>query len=568
MSAKVSVSSPLLMPALVVLPTVLGSFLLPSVPKLYLAAWSLVALTVQVLYRAYKHRAWFKGLPGPPHSMFLGHLPIMAKIAATLPPNCHPQLLQTIIMREYNLPDLFYLDLWPVGPSFLVLGKRELMDQVQVLKPEPMHALTGSVLDPIMGPGVIAAANGPLWKRLHNSIAPAFAWSHIRSLVPMIADECETFRETLSRLAESGETFSMERRATELIFDAISRTLFNYSLEAQKGGNKVLRDIQAMVALTEASISINPFVWIPAWLKRGHIRRRVASFVEHQARLRYQLLKENKIVPSRKDPDSILDLLLREHMQKIEEQGLTGKQADIGKEDMALLVTNLKGLLVGGAGTTTDTLCFASMLLSKNPKCLAKLRAEHDRIFAPSHGQTVAILTESPHKLAELEYTQAVISETLRLFPVGGSLREGRPGATLTHNGVVYPIDNGVAIQAAAHALHYDPLVYPSPSTFDPSRFINPQTAASAKQNMRTFSRGSRACLGQNLAQDELKVILLMTVREFEFECVGEFFRPNKVPRTVYTDLDTIYGDTAFQELGIEAKPRGGVMMKVRKVQR
>jgi hypothetical protein len=79
----------------------------------------------------------------------------------------------------------------------------------------------------------------------------------------------------------------------------------------------------------------------------------------------------------------------------------------------------------------------------------------------------------------------------------------------------------------------------------------------------RTFGRGPRACLGQNLAQDELKVIMLLTVRDYDFECAG--LKPNAKPKAIYTDLDTTYGDIIFQELGLEARPRGGMMMRVRK---
>ena len=78
----------------------------------------------------------------------------------------------------------------------------------------------------------------------------------------------------------------------------------------------------------------------------------------------------------------------------------------------------------------------------------------------------------------------------------------------------------------------------------------------------RTFGRGARACLGQNLAQTELQVILLLTVRDYDFECAD--LKPNAKPRTSFTDMDTVFGDIVFQELGIEAKPRGGMMMKVK----
>jgi cytochrome P450 len=68
------------------------------------------------------------------------------------------------------------------------------------------------------------------------------------------------------------------------------------------------------------------------------------------------------------------------------------------------------------------------MLLSKAPEVVQKLREEHTRVFDKDFKKTIDIVLESPAKLEELEYTAAVIRETLRLFPVGFSLREAEPG--------------------------------------------------------------------------------------------------------------------------------------------
>ena len=59
-----------------------------------------------------------------------------------------------------------------------------------------------------------------------------------------------------------------------------------------------------------------------------------------------------------------------------------------------------------------------------------------------------------------------------------------------------------------------------------------------------------------------MKIILLLTVRDFDFSCAG--LTPNKTPRVAWTDLDLTFGDRAFQEFLFEAKPREGMRMRVR----
>jgi cytochrome P450 len=201
------------------------------------------------------------------------------------------------------------------------------------------------------------------------------------------------------------------------------------------------------------------------------------------------------------------------------------------------------------------------MLLSKNPDVVQKLREEHSRVFDPSFDRTLAILRENPHKLNELDYTTSVIKETLRLFPVGFGIRVSPPGSTLSLHGTTYAIDNDLCIVPLWHHMHYNPSIFPSPAEFKPERFMDPNEVPRAA--FRTFSRGPRACAGQDLAVDELRIILLMTMRDFEL--VYEHFEPNEKPRVMFTELDTVYGDVVFQELGLEAKPRDGMRMKVRK---
>lgn len=61
---------------------------------------------------------------------------------------------------------------------------------------------------------------------------------------------------------------------------------------------------------------------------------------------------------------------------------------------------------------------------------------------------------------------------------------------------------------------------------------------------------------------DIMRVVILLTARDFDFKC--ENVVPNEKPKSSFTDMDTVYGDIIFQELALEARPRGGMMMTVK----
>jgi cytochrome P450 len=265
--------------------------------------------------------------PKPPHSFFFGHLKVMGEVAATMPPNMHPQAYLTAIAQKYDLKGIFYLDLWPIADSQVILTDPELMNHVTLTKPLPMHPMADDFLAPIVGRNSIATSNGPVWKRTHNAMAPAFSWSHIRTLTGMIADETMLFRGTLDRLSRSGETFSLEETAGRLIFDVIARIVFNFSLHAQTRGSSYLDDLREMIKLAEAQLSWSPFVKVKTFFRRQIILRRLHSSITRQIKERLRLLRSEGVVPSRKDPYSILDLMLREKLREDSPQ-LKGRSAE------------------------------------------------------------------------------------------------------------------------------------------------------------------------------------------------------------------------------------------------
>lgn len=203
------------------------------------------------------------------------------------------------------------------------------------------------------------------------------------------------------------------------------------------------------------------------------------------------------------------------------------------------------------------------MFLSIHPDILKRLRDEHDTVFSPDLDVTIELLNQDPSRTNSLEYTNAVIKETLRFYPIGFTIRTAPTGVnTISHDGHKYPVGHGAMVIPNAHSTHMDPALWKAPHQFVPDRFLGQENSERNRFAWRPFERGPRACIAQDLAMDELRVMLLITARWFDFETIVE--KKNVTPRVQFMDLDKTIGDLAFQVVGMEAGPRKDMRMRVR----
>ncbi|QPC73089.1 hypothetical protein HYE68_003841 [Fusarium pseudograminearum] len=492
-------------------------------PGLLMTIMSATALLIAVLYHGYRARRFYRGLPGPPHSWLLGHISILKNIALSMPPNSMPQLYYTEIAHRYNLEGIFYLDLWPIGPGLVIISDPKLIEQAHIPRPMVPHPMTNTFLAPMVGDGNIATKGGTEWKKLHNTMSPAFSRAHAHGMVGVMVDESRLFRSKLDELSATGQVFSMEELD--------------------------LADMREMVNLAEEEgdprIAYNPLIQVPRRLKSYRIRQRLEASLLGVIYKRLEALVSEGIVPSRQTPTSLLDLMLREHVEFAIRENRQSRKGFVrfsrGEEKEFLSQI----LLLGGHTTTTTIL---------------SIRQEHIQQLGPNPQAT---LIDNPDMLSKLPYTEAVIKEALRLYPVGSSLRLGPPGATVYHQGRHLPIDNNLVIMTNAHGIHYDPNIYSQPTNFQPERWLSQNKAHPGPGYFRPFGGDGRWCPGQNIAMCMLKAIVVMTIGDYVFECAD--LKPNRKPRTLHTDVDVVFGDIAFQQLGLEGRPRDRMMMTVRK---
>ncbi|TLD06817.1 hypothetical protein E2P81_ATG10509, partial [Venturia nashicola] len=265
----------------------------------------------------------------------------------------------------------------------------------------------------------------------------------------------------------------------------------------------------------------------------------------------------------------VIDLALEAYLKELKSSTNdddTTKHTSMDPAFRSAAIANIKTFLFAGHDTTSSTICYAYYYLSQNPSMLSRIRAEHDDIFGPDPTQTSSLLKENAHLINKLDYTTAVIKESLRMQPPASTVRMGQEGFFLHDPQTGEPINTaGLMLWAVDVGLHRNATYWPDPHTFNPERFLQSETNPA----FVPFSKGPRNCIGQELAMIESKIILALTMRLFDF--APAYDEISKLDGDGYGRGEgraeqgmEQFGDVAWQVQKGTAKPRGGMPCRLR----
>ena len=500
--------------------------------------------------------------------MSWGSILSLAKVKKQNPPDMHPQLLIALVARFFKLPSIFFLDAWPFSAPMVVISDPQVAVNASTFGRYGLakHSRIKKFTNYITGSKSLFTLDGTDWRAIRSMFNPAFGLGHLTSLASLIVEDCQIFCERLEDHAEQETTCLMEELGSRLTFDIIAKVVLGLNLNCQIAENQVYDLFRALIEWGPRTGTNNPFkLYDPrrpimqlyyVYLLNREIRQIV--------RARYQYHGS-----SEKHASAAVDFALEEYSKQ--NGGATNILA-VNQEFQNIIVDNTKTLLFAGYDTSSSTLCYIYILLSKHPAALSLIREEHDSTFSPNAFVAPEILKSNPQLLYKLPYTLAVIKEALRLYPPVSVVRDGCDEFKV-------PLQNGQRVSTKGFmvyinlpAIHRSEANFSSPDAFHPERFLdassspsdsdNPMlgSAAKSKSWFRPFNTGPHACIGQELAILELKIALVLTIRRFNFEVdypelVGE---ERKVPSEVF-------GDRWYQVLEGTAKPKGHAPMKVRR---
>lgn len=328
----------------------------------------------------------------------------------------------------------------------------------------------------LLGNGLIVS-DGATWRRSRTMIQPAFARSAVHRLIPLMVECTRKAESSFAAAAESGEPVNVTQETSRFALELILRSIFGADYE-----RRIL------------TYGTNPFAFLSEDPSRD---LRVVLRVRE---LRELLLD---IVAERRDAGTggAYDFL----SVYLEARDKAGN----GFTDEELL-DELVTLIVAGYETSAGTLNWAWYLLAGHAEVHEKLvREARERI-----GNPVAF-----EALAEMQYSQAVLEETLRLYPpVWLFTRRATDTDTIGDQAV----EEGTDIYLSPYILHRTPEYWASPDRFDPERFGESAAYPKGERPFFPFSLGPRRCLGEYFSFLEMKIHMGLLSPQFDLHRIDD----------------------------------------------
>ncbi|CAD7684339.1 unnamed protein product [Nyctereutes procyonoides] len=486
----------------------------------FLQVASLLGLALLLLKAAqfYWHRQWLlkaiQQFPSHPSHWFFGHRQEFQK----------GQELQELKKRTEKYPCASPRWLWGSRVSLVVYDP----DYMRMIlgRSDPKSDGSYRLMAPWIGYGLLLL-NGDTWLQHRRMLTPAFHYDILKPYVRLMADSVQVMLDKWEELLSQNSHLEIFEHVSLMTLDTIMKCAFSYQGNHQADRNsqsyiQAIRDLNNLVLARVRNVFYQKdiFYWLTSEGRRNHKACQLAH--QHTDRViklrKAQLQEEGELEKIRnKRHLDFLDILL---FSKVENgTGLSDKD----------LRAEVDTFMFEGHDTTASGISWILYALATHPEHQQRCREEIQSLL----GDGASITWEH---LDQMPYTTMCIKEALRLYPPVPSVGRELSKPITFPDGRSLP--RGFLVLLSFYALHHNPNVWPNPEVFDPSRFA--PDASRHSHAFLPFSGGSRNCIGQHFAMNEMKVAVALTLLHFEL-APDPFRIPVPTPKIVLMSKNGIH---------------------------
>ena len=401
--------------------------------------------------------------------------------------------------------------------------------------------ILAEILKPIMGKGLIPA-DPETWSVRRRVIVPAFHKAWLNHMVGLFGYCNHGLISSLEKVAakndapqgQTGGKVEMEEKFCSVALDIIGKSVFNYEFGSVADESPVIKAVySALVEAEHRSMTPAPYWDLPF---ANELVPRLRKF-NSDLKILDDVLSD--LIDRAKNSRVVEDIeqLEKRDYANVKDPSLLRFLVDMRGADIdnKQLRDDLMTMLIAGHETTAAVLTWALFELTKNPECMAKVRAEIDEVLGdrdPTYDD-----------VKNMKYLRLIVAETLRLYPEPPLLiRRCRTENKLPKGGGrEATVIRGMDIFLSLYNIHHDERFWPEADKFKPERwetkYVNPEipewagydpakwentnlypNEVSSDFAYLPFGGGARKCVGDEFATLEATVTLAMVLRRFDFE--------------------------------------------------
>ena len=391
----------------------------------------------------------------------------------------------------------------------LVIADADLVKEVLI---KNFHKFTDRNVNTNDDPAVrsVINQNSIHWKNDRATMSPVFSSGKIKQMYPLMRQAYLCLEREFQRLAESGEPVEIKNTFSKLTTMVIARCAFATEVDAfSHHDNQLLNSLASVFKVNRIRLLI--IVLLPSFIRRtfrlSPIDTKPLNYIRNVCR---EILDQRK--KEENTGNTYTDL-----MQLLIETNSEGKKGFSDEK----IITNAILFFLAGYETTSTLLTWVSYALACNPQA-------QDQLFAEVSEAKKASGSFDYEMLFELKYLDAVINETLRMYPPVPAFDRVAVEDHVFANGL--QVKTGDVIRIPAFSLQHNAQYYKDPHVFDPSRFMSGEKENIDKGAFVPFVAGPRNCIGMRFALLEAKMTLA------ELMCKFKFVKCSKTPdKPVYS---------------------------------
>ena len=411
--------------------------------------------------------------PGPEPHFLIGNFPLGRP---------DPLAVFTGWAREFG--DIFYYRAGWIHVYFL--NSPELIESVLVTNQQNFRkdrVIQNSRW--FLGQGLLTSEGGE-WLRQRRLSQPAFHRERL-ALYARIINGCA---EEMLDSWKDGENRDVHQEMMQLTLRVVAKVLF--SVDVKNESKEVAAALNLLMKHSSGARML-----LPPWVRYLPLPFliRVRRAVRQLDDVVYRIIRERR--RSENDNGDLLSML----MSARDEDGSRMTDRQLRDEVMTFLLA--------GHETTALSLSWAWFLLSENPEAENKLHHELARVLDGKN--------PSFEDLPRLCYTEAVVKESVRLYPPAWSLAR-TAAEDFEIGGYLVPAGSNVVM--SQWIMHRDPRFFPSPEQFDPGRWFEEHTQRLPRFAYFPFGGGPRYCVGASFAMMEATLLLAAIVQRFRLRMV------------------------------------------------